>query len=66
MKCEHRFMRTMDWPDNGVSALCISCLLTKHVDEVSETDWQNHNYKSVSDWYKEAYELQLKMEKIKL
>jgi len=63
--CKHdKFTRTMEWPDGGTSELCESCLKTRHIDEISETEWQNHKYASVADWYKEAEGLQRGMEKI--
>ena len=64
MSCEHKRIRHMTWPDNGTSELCVDCLLTRHSWEQGITDWQDHKYMSPADWYKEAMELQMQMDKI--
>ena len=62
--CEHRRTRQMVWPDNGSAEVCTDCLLTRHHWEQGETEWQNHNYKTVADWYQEAADLQRSMDKM--
>ena len=44
----------MTWPDGGSSFLCIDCLFTRYEDEMIETPWQDHSYKNIGDWYREA------------
>ena len=63
-KCKHKRYRQMEWPDGGASICCITCLMTKHYTEQEQSDWQDHDYRSIADWYKEAEELQRGMEKI--
>lgn len=59
--CQHKRIRQMDWPDNGSVEVCTDCLLTRHHWEQGETEWQDHGYKTVADWYKEAEELERSM-----
>lgn len=54
IECKHSFKRTMTWPDGAESEVCIKCLKTKLKWEDGETGWQDHNYNSLIDWYKEA------------
>jgi hypothetical protein len=62
-KCKHSFSREMEWPDGGTSTLCEHCLMTKWEDGEFESGWQDHGYKSISDWYKEAMEFQIVYDK---
>lgn len=63
--CIHnKRIRKMYWPDGGESWLCDDCLLTKHHTEDSESEWQNHSYKSPADWYQEAADLQKQIDDI--
>lgn len=57
--CKHKPMRRrrMDWPDGGGSELCEECLMARHIDMV-DTEWQDHGYKTISDWYREAAQFQ--------
>jgi len=61
MDCEHKWAYSMHWPDGGTSELCSNCLMTRHIDDVITTEWQDHGYKAISDWYYEAAELQCNM-----
>ncbi len=64
VECAHKIKRSMYWPDGGNSEVCATCLKTRHIWEQGETEWQNHEYKSIIDWYKEAVSLQHSMDKI--
>lgn len=56
--CQHPRAKSMDWPDGGGSELCITCLKTRHHTEQETSEWQDHQYKTISDWYLEASKLQ--------
>jgi hypothetical protein len=62
--CEHRRTRQMVWPDNGSAEVCTDCLLTRHHWEQGKTEWQNHDYTTIADWYQEAADLQRSMDKM--
>lgn len=61
--CWHKKALGMAWPDGGESQLCPDCLKTRHID-VENTEWQDHNYNSIGDWYREAAKLQDKRDDI--
>ena len=55
--CGHIRTRIMSWPDGGDSEVCERCLLTRHLDAVV-SDWQDHGYNTIADWYIEASKFQ--------
>jgi len=59
--CKHRRVSGMTWPDGGTSELCTDCLKTRYITEIDESEWQDHGYVIEAEWYKEAYELALRM-----
>lgn len=63
-ECLHKQIKKMDWPDGSYSEVCIKCLQTRLIWEQGESEWQEHKYKSLADWYKEALEVQLRWEKL--
>ena len=56
----------MTWPDGGTSELCEKCLMTRWFDvgifgATCISIWQDHEYSTPADWYKQAMEFQLKI-----
>ena len=59
--CPHRRKSRMTWPDGGDSELCTDCLKTRYHTEMDTTEWQDHGYVIEADWYKEGFEMAVKM-----
>ena len=54
-QCNHpsHLIYQMYWPDGGTAEFCSGCFHTRHND-IYTTEWQNHGYKCLGDWYREA------------